>query len=62
MHEENQSMVGVLTHLTSRSPAMMSELGKIFLLTDENEMRIREQDIRSAAKIWTNKLNKETDT
>ncbi len=24
LHEDNQSVVGVLTHLTSRSPAMMS--------------------------------------
>ncbi len=43
LHEDNRSVVGVLTHLTSRSPAMMSELKKLFLLTDENDIRIRTQ-------------------
>ena len=55
-------MVGVLTHFTSRSPAMMSELRKLFLLTDENDIRIRTQYIRSAANIWADKLSRETDT
>ena len=41
LHEDNQPVVGVLTHLTSRSLAMMSELKKLFLLTDENDIRIR---------------------
>ena len=62
LHEDNESVVGVLTHLTSRSPAMMSELRKLFLLTDENVIRIRTQYIWSAANIWTDKLSKETDT
>jgi hypothetical protein len=62
LHEDNQSVVGVLTHLTSRSPAMMSELRKLFLLTDENDIRIRTQYIRSAANIWADKLSRETDT
>ena len=51
LHEGNQSVVGVLTHITSRSPVMMSELRKLFLLTDENDIMIRTQYIRSAAKI-----------
>ncbi len=41
LHEDNQLVVGVLTHLTSRSPAMMSDLRKLFLLTDGNAIRIR---------------------
>ena len=43
LHEDNQSVVGVLTHLTSRSPVMMSEVKMLFLLTDENDIRIRTQ-------------------
>jgi hypothetical protein len=62
LHEDNQSVVGVLTHLTSRSPAMMSELRKLFLLTDEHDIRIRTKYIRSAANIWADKLSRETDT
>jgi hypothetical protein len=30
-----------LTHLTSRSPAMMPELKKLFVLAEENDIRIR---------------------
>jgi len=41
LHEDNQSVAGVLTYLTSRSPAMMSELRNIFLLTDGNDIRMR---------------------
>jgi hypothetical protein len=62
LHEDNQSVVGVLNHLTSRSPTMMSELRKLFLLTEENDIRIRTQCIRSMAKIWADKLIMETDT
>jgi hypothetical protein len=61
LHEDNQSVVGVLTHLTSRSPAMMSELRKLFLITDTHDIRIRTQYIRSAANIWADKLSRETD-
>jgi hypothetical protein len=43
LHEDKQPVVGVLTHLTSRSPAMMSELRKLFYPTDENDIRIRTQ-------------------
>ncbi len=45
-----------------RGPAMMSELRKLFLLTVENDIRIRTQYIRSAANIWADKLSRETDT
>jgi hypothetical protein len=61
LHEDNQSVVGVLTHLTSRSPAMMSELRKLFLLTDEHDICIRTRYIRSAANVWADRLSRETD-
>jgi hypothetical protein len=51
LHEDNQSAVGVLTHLTSTSRVMMSELRKLFLLTDNNDIRIRTQYILSVANI-----------
>ena len=61
LHEDNQSVVSVLTNLTSRSPAMMSELRKLFLLLDSNEIRIRPLYIRSAANIWADRLSRELD-
>ena len=61
LHEDNQSVVSVLTNMTSRSPAMMSELRKLFLLLDSNEIRIRPLYIRSAANIWADRLSRELD-
>ena len=55
-------MVKVLTHLTSRSPAMMSELKKLILLTEGNDIRIRTQYIRCAANILADKHIMETNT
>ncbi len=62
LYEDNQSVVGVLTILTSRSPTIMSELRKLFLLTDENDIRIRTRSIRSATNILADKLSRVTDT
>jgi hypothetical protein len=41
---------------------MMSELRKLFLLTDKTDIRLRTQYIRSAANILADKLSRETDT
>ncbi len=40
---------------------MMSELRKLFLLTDEHDISIQTRYIRSAANVWANRLNRETD-
>jgi hypothetical protein len=55
-------VVGVLTHITSRSPAVMSELRKLFLLTGEHDISIKTKFIRSAANVWADRrLSRETD-
>jgi hypothetical protein len=59
MHEVNQSVVGVLTQLTSRSQAMISELRKLFLLTDEHDISIKTRYIRSVANVWAKRLIRE---
>ena len=51
LHEDNQSVIGVLTHLTSKSPTMMCELRKLFLLIDTYDIKIRTQYIKSAANV-----------
>ncbi len=51
LHEDNQSVIGVLTHLTSKSPAMVCELRKLFLLIDKYDIKIRTQYIRSVSSI-----------
>ena len=61
LHEDNQSVIGVLTHLTSRSPTMMCELRKLYLLIDTYDIKIRTQYIRSAANVWADNLSRITD-
>ena len=41
LHEDNLSVIGVLTHLISKSFTMISELRKLFLLIDTYDIKIR---------------------
>jgi hypothetical protein len=61
LHEDNQSVIGVLTNLTSRSPALMNELRKLWFLLDSNDVQLRTKYIRSAANIWADGLSRESD-
>ena len=61
LHEDNQSVIGVLTGLTSRSPVMMTELRKLFCLLDSNGITLRPTYIRSAANVWADRLSRELD-
>jgi hypothetical protein len=61
VHEDNQAVVGVLNHLTSRSPAMMDELRKLWQLIDTNNINVRARYIRSAANVCADRLSRETD-
>jgi hypothetical protein len=61
MHKDNQAVVVVLIHLTSRSPAMMDELRKLWELIDTYNISIRVRYIRSVANVWADILSRETD-
>ena len=61
LYEDKQIVVGVLTHLTSRSLAMMSKLRKLFLLIDEHDISIRMRYIRSSENVWADRLSREAD-
>lgn len=61
MHEDNQAVVSVVTHLTTRSPQMMEELRKLWYLLDTNDVHLRPRYIRSAANVWADRLSRETD-
>ncbi len=61
LHEDNQTIIGVLTHLTSKSPAMMCELRKLFLLIGMYDIKIKTHCIRSATNIWADVLSRVTD-
>jgi hypothetical protein len=61
MHEDNQAVVVVLSHLTSRSLAMMGELRKLWELIDTNNIIIRALYSIHGQQIWADKLSRETD-
>ena len=61
LHEDNQAVVAILTKLTSRSPALMNELRKLWHIMDENDITIRPRYIQSAANIWADRLSLELD-
>ena len=59
LHEDNLAVVAALTHWTSRSPTMMSELRKLRLLLDENGISLPTvQYIRSCRNIWADALSR----
>jgi hypothetical protein len=41
LHEDNQPVIEMLMHLTSKFPTMMCELRKLFLLLDTCDNKIR---------------------
>jgi 8-oxo-dGTP pyrophosphatase MutT (NUDIX family) len=61
LHEDNQEVVAVLSHITCRSLAMMDDLRKLWELIDTNNISIRARYIRSAANVWEDKLSREID-
>eukprot|EP00873_Tetraselmis_striata_P038037 jgi/Tetstr1/458301/TSEL_000340.t1 len=54
-------MVAAVTKPTSRSPAMMHELRKLWHLLDFQDIRIRLRYIQSTANEWAVKLSREQD-
>jgi hypothetical protein len=61
MWEDNQAVVAVLTGLTSKSSALMSELRKLWWALDVNDISLRVKYIRSAANVWADRLSRERD-
>jgi hypothetical protein len=57
LHEDNKAVLVVLSHLTSRSPAMTDEFRKLWELIDTNNINIRGRYIRSAANVRADILN-----
>ena len=55
---DNQAVVQVLTNVTSRSPAMMKELRKLWWVLDMEDISLRTRYIRSAANVWADQLSR----
>ena len=59
---DNQAVVHILSHLTSRSPALMNELRKLWFLLDSHDIHLRPRWISTTANVWADKLSREVDT
>ena len=61
LYEDNQAVMHILNNVTTRSPAIMAELRKLWRLLDENNIDLRAEFIRSAANVWADALSREAD-
>jgi hypothetical protein len=61
MHEDNQTIVAVLRHLTSRWLDMLDEPRKVWDFIDTSNISICARYARYAANAWADKLSRETD-
>ena len=59
--EDNQAVVQVLTHQTSRSPALMRQLRRLWWTLDMHQIHLRVSYIRSEANVWADQLSRERD-
>ena len=62
LHEDNQAVVHMLVHYSSRSPHIMRRLRALFLLLDLNNISLTVEYIRSEANVWADQLSRELDT
>ncbi len=61
IHKDNHSAIGVLTHLTSKSPTMTCELRKLFLIVDSYDIKIRTFYNHNATNILADSLSRVID-
>jgi hypothetical protein len=59
LHEDNTPVVATLTKLTTRSPAMLAELRRLWYVLGTNEIRIGHPYIHLTANIWVDTINRE---
>ena len=59
---DNQAVIHILSHLTSRSPDLMNELRKLWHLLDTGDIHLRPRWISTHANVWADRLSREFDT
>ena len=62
LHEDNQAVMYMLVHYSSRSPNIMRRLRALWLLLDLYNITIQAEYIRSEANVWADALSRELDT
>ena len=62
LREDNQAVVAMVTHWTSRSPALMAQLRKLWLLLDRNNITLDPAYIRSEENVAADSLSRQADS
>lgn len=58
LFEDNQAVMHILNNLSSRSPALMDEMRRLYFLMDTNEISLRAEYIRSAKNVVADALSR----
>ncbi|KAK3266376.1 hypothetical protein CYMTET_24998 [Cymbomonas tetramitiformis] len=58
---DNQTVVAMLSHLTSRNPELMRRMRRLWILLDLNDIELQARYIRSEANEWADRLSRDRD-
>ncbi|KAK3246029.1 hypothetical protein CYMTET_44423 [Cymbomonas tetramitiformis] len=58
---DNQAVVAMLSHFTSRNPELMRRMRKLWLLLDLHDIELQARYIRSEANEWADRLSRDKD-
>ncbi|KAK3256298.1 hypothetical protein CYMTET_34561 [Cymbomonas tetramitiformis] len=58
---DNQAVVAMLSHFTSRNPELMRRMRRLWILLDLNDIELQARYIRSEANEWADRLSRDRD-
>ncbi|KAK3246580.1 hypothetical protein CYMTET_43889 [Cymbomonas tetramitiformis] len=58
---DNQAVVAMLSHFTSRNPELMRRMRRLWILLDLNDIELQARYIRSEASEWADRLSRDRD-
>ncbi|KAK3239085.1 hypothetical protein CYMTET_50960 [Cymbomonas tetramitiformis] len=58
---DNQAVVAMLSHFTSRNPELMRRMRRLWILLDLNDIKLQARYIRSEANEWADRLSRDRD-
>ncbi|KAK3267531.1 hypothetical protein CYMTET_23912 [Cymbomonas tetramitiformis] len=58
---DNQTVVAMLSHFTSRNPELMRRMRRLWILLDLNDIELQARYIRSEATEWADRLSRDRD-
>ncbi|KAK3267985.1 hypothetical protein CYMTET_23486 [Cymbomonas tetramitiformis] len=58
---DNQAVVAMLSHFTSRNPELMRRMRRLWILLDLNDIELQARYLRSEANEWADRLSRDRD-